>query len=169
MTINQRAKDWRRTSAAGVRMPLRSSMWSAPQNPERVRRSKASEELRSVSEQAWRICRQRFKDKRRLYALHAPEVECIGKGKAHHLHEFGVKISLAFRAKQGLIVGARSFPANSYDGHSWWLRSSRSTSCRSRIYTAHHGRTWPSPSSSSMVWVQTWHRCRLFTAVRPSR
>ena len=27
--------------------------------------------------------------------LHAPEVECIGKGKAHRPYEFGVKVSVA--------------------------------------------------------------------------
>jgi IS5 family transposase len=27
----------------------------------------------------------------KLYSLHAPEVECIGKGKAHRPYEFGVK------------------------------------------------------------------------------
>lgn len=30
-------------------------------------------------------------DKNKLYALHAPEVECIGKGKARKPYEFGVK------------------------------------------------------------------------------
>ncbi|BFG80002.1 IS5-like element IS1478 family transposase [Paraburkholderia terrae] len=68
-------------------------------------------------ERAWRICRQRPKDKNKLYALHAPEVECISKGKARQPYEFGVKVSLAITAKQGLIVGARTFPGNPYDGH----------------------------------------------------
>ncbi len=27
-----------------------------------------------------------------VYSLHAPEVECIGKGKAHRPYEFGVKV-----------------------------------------------------------------------------
>ncbi len=75
------------------------------------------ERLRLWLERAWRICRQRPKDKSKLYALHAPEVECIGKGKARQPYEFGVKVSLAITAKQGLIVGARSFPGNPYDGH----------------------------------------------------
>lgn len=36
------------------------------------------------------------KDKNKLYALHdAPEVECIGKGKARKPYEFGVKASIA--------------------------------------------------------------------------
>lgn len=66
---------------------------------------------------AWRICRQRPKDKGKLYALHAPEVECISKSKARQPYEFGVKASLAITEKSGLIVGARTFPGNPYDGH----------------------------------------------------
>ena len=61
--------------------------------------------------------RQRPKDKGKLYALHAPEVECIGKGKARQPYEFGVKVSVAISHGSGLVVGARSFPGNPYDGH----------------------------------------------------
>ncbi len=67
-------------------------------------------------ERAERLHRQRPKDKDKLYALHAPEVECIGKGKARQPYEFGVKVGIAITAKQGLIVGARSFSGNPYDG-----------------------------------------------------
>jgi IS5 family transposase len=74
-------------------------------------------QLRVWLERAWRICRQRPKDQNKLYALHAPEVECIGKGKARQPYEFGVKVSLAITEKQGLIIGARAFPGNPYDGH----------------------------------------------------
>jgi hypothetical protein len=31
----------------------------------------------------------------KVYSLHAPEVECIGKGKARKPHEFGCKVSIA--------------------------------------------------------------------------
>src|ERR1700682_1322610 len=31
----------------------------------------------------------------KVYSLHAPEVECIGKGKAHRPYEFGVQVSVA--------------------------------------------------------------------------
>ena len=44
---------------------------------------------------AERIRSQQPKDKNKLYALHAHEVECISKGKARHRYEFGVKVSLA--------------------------------------------------------------------------
>jgi len=68
-------------------------------------------------QRAERIHAQRPSDKNKLYALHAPEVECIGKGKARKPYEFGVKVSLAVTHKSGLMVGARSFPGNPFDGH----------------------------------------------------
>jgi IS5 family transposase len=68
-------------------------------------------------ERAERIRTQQRNSKNKLYALHAPEVECIGKGKARKPYEFGVKVSLAVTLKHGLMVGARSFPGNPYDGH----------------------------------------------------
>lgn len=73
--------------------------------------------LREWMQRAERIRTQRPKDKNKLYALHAPEVECIGKGKARCPYEFGVKVSVAVTHKQGLVVGARSFRGNPYDGH----------------------------------------------------
>lgn len=75
------------------------------------------DKLKIWMDRAERIRTQRAKDKDKLYALHAPEVECIGKGKARKPYEFGVKVSLAVTHKQGLIVGARSFPGNPFDGH----------------------------------------------------
>lgn len=68
-------------------------------------------------ERAQRLVDQRRQDKDKLYALHAPEVECIGKGKARKPYEFGIKVSLATAHKQGLIVGVKSFSNNPYDGH----------------------------------------------------
>ncbi len=73
--------------------------------------------LRELMVRAERIRTQQRHDKNKLYALHAPEVECIGKGKARRPYEFGVKVSVAVTHKQGLMVGARSFTGNPYDGH----------------------------------------------------
>ena len=73
--------------------------------------------LQTMMERAERIRTQRPKDKGKLYAMHAPEVECIGKGKARQPYEFGVKASIAVTHRRGLIVGARTFPGNPYDGH----------------------------------------------------
>ncbi len=57
----------------------------------------------------------------KVYALHAPEVECIGKGKAHKPYEFGVKVSLATTvapSKGGqFILHAKALPGTPYDGH----------------------------------------------------
>ena len=73
--------------------------------------------LSTLLERAERIRTQQPKDKNKLYALHAPEVECISKGKARNRYEFGVKVSLAVTHKQGLMVGAKRFVGNPYDGH----------------------------------------------------
>jgi len=53
----------------------------------------------------------------KLYSWHAPEVECISKGKSRNPYEFGVKVGIATTLKGTLIVGARAFPGNPYDGH----------------------------------------------------
>ena len=57
----------------------------------------------------------------KLYSFHAPEVECIGKGKAAAPYEFGVKASIVTnnrRAPGGLFVlHATALPDNPYDGH----------------------------------------------------
>jgi len=74
-------------------------------------------QLETWVQRAERIQSQRPKDKNKLYALHAPEAECISKGKARQPYEFGVKVSLAVTHQHGLVVGARSFPGNPYDGH----------------------------------------------------
>ena len=79
--------------------------------------TKAHSDLLTLMERAERIRTQQRNTKNKLYALHAPEAECISKGKARNPYEFGVKVSLAVTHKQGLMVGARSFPGNPYDGH----------------------------------------------------
>jgi len=79
------------------------------------------EALATVLERARTIHRQKPGDTQKLYAFHAPEVECIGKGKACTRYEFGVKASLATtneRCRGGqFVLGAMSLPGNPYDGH----------------------------------------------------
>jgi IS5 family transposase len=57
----------------------------------------------------------------KLYSFHAPEVECIGKGKASAPYEFGVKTSIVTtnaRAPGGqFVLHAKALPGNPYDGH----------------------------------------------------
>ncbi|ASG25073.1 IS5 family transposase [Nitrospirillum viridazoti] len=57
----------------------------------------------------------------KVYSLHAPEVECIGKGKARAPYEFGCKVSVAVpitKPKGGLFVlHAQAIHGNPFDGH----------------------------------------------------
>jgi transposase, IS5 family len=57
----------------------------------------------------------------KVYSLHAPEVECIGKGKARAPYEFGCKVSIATPAtapKGGqFVLHAKALHGNPYDGH----------------------------------------------------
>jgi IS5 family transposase len=57
----------------------------------------------------------------KVYSLHAPEVECIGKGKARRPYEFGCKVSIATPAtapKGGqFVLHAKALHGNPYDGH----------------------------------------------------
>ncbi|NVH78342.1 transposase, partial [Paraburkholderia sp. JPY432] len=74
-------------------------------------------ELTELIARTRRILAQKPKDRNKFYALHAPEVECLTKGKARKPYEFGVKVSIATTHKEGLVVGMRSMPGNPYDGH----------------------------------------------------
>lgn len=68
-----------------------------------------------------RLLKQQPQDSHKLYSLHAPEVECISKGKLRQPYEFGVKVSVMTTHKEGLVVGMRSLPGNPYDGHTLHL------------------------------------------------
>ena len=72
--------------------------------------------LRTMLERAEQLLVQHRKATDKFSALRAPEVECISKGKSRHPYEFGVKAGIAVTARGGLIVGARNFPGNPYDG-----------------------------------------------------
>jgi transposase, IS5 family len=64
---------------------------------------------------------ERHQRGRKIYSLHAPEVECIGKGKAHRPYEFGVKVSVATPVKHSaggqFVTHVAALPGNPYDGH----------------------------------------------------
>lgn len=64
-----------------------------------------------------RLLAQQPKDKMKLYSLHAPEVVCIAKGKAHKRYEFGCKVGIAATNREGLFLAAKAFEGNPYDGH----------------------------------------------------
>ena len=73
--------------------------------------------LRDLLRISNRIFSQQRHDKNKMYSVHAPEVECISKGKAHKRYEFGCKVSVAATSKGGWFVGAMAVHGNPYDGH----------------------------------------------------
>src|SRR3954465_14633864 len=91
-----------------------------------TRKIRGDEALESVFARPLSLAR-RVKDQRqrergrKVYSLHAPEAECIGKGKAHKPYEFGVKVSVATplnRCRGGQFVAhVKALPGNPYDGH----------------------------------------------------
>ena len=60
---------------------------------------------------------QQRSDNNKLYSVHAPETECIAKGKAHKRYEFGVKVSIASTSSDNFVVGMTALPGRPYDGH----------------------------------------------------
>jgi IS5 family transposase len=70
---------------------------------------------------AWHIAQQRRGDRDYIYSWHAPEPECISKGKARAPYEFGCKVSIVTNlhsARGGhFILQARALHGNPYDGH----------------------------------------------------
>jgi transposase, IS5 family len=67
------------------------------------------------------------------------------QGKARKPYEFGVKVSLTITHQHGLMVGARSFPSNPYDGHT---------------LAAQLEQRWPSPpvaqSQTAAQFIRVW-------------
>ncbi len=86
------------------------------------------QEFSDLLEMSGRLLSQKRDSKNKLYSLHAPEVNCISKGKAHKKYEFGCKVGLVSAAKNAFIVGALAFEGNPYDGHT--LRSCLSQTMR---------------------------------------
>src|SRR3954453_7006173 len=91
-----------------------------------VRKIKRSARLKEAFAQplslAFAVREQRQNQRgKKIYSLHAPEVECIGKGKAPRPYEFGVKVSVATtlnRCNGGqFIAHVKALPGNPYDGH----------------------------------------------------
>ena len=79
-------------------------------------------ELIKKLELAERLLSQSKDSKNKLYSIHAPEVECISKGKAHKRYEFGCKVSMVTTSKSNWIVAIEAHHGNPYDGHT--LKSS---------------------------------------------
>ena len=74
------------------------------------------EALETLLSQVRRLLQQGRKDRNKIYSIHAPEVECLAKGKTHKRYEFGVKVSVATSTKNNFVFGTHSLPGNPYDG-----------------------------------------------------
>ncbi len=70
-------------------------------------------ELLSISQ---RIYQQKRHDRKKIYSLHAPEVSCIAKGKAHKKYEFGSKLAIVTTSKECWVVAIDAVSGNPYDG-----------------------------------------------------
>jgi IS5 family transposase len=64
-----------------------------------------------------RLLTQQRDSKHKLYAVHAPEAECLAKGKVAKKYEFGVKVGAAVTNRSNFAVGMSALPGNPYDGH----------------------------------------------------
>ncbi len=83
----------------------------------RRKASKIDKELSDLLNKADRLLAQERNSKNKLYSIHAPEVECIAKGKAHKKYEFGCKVGIVSTSRDNWIVGIKAFHGNPYDGH----------------------------------------------------
>ena len=74
--------------------------------------------LRKAHQIRWQRQQERGQ---KLYSWHAPETECIGKGKAHKPYEFGCKVSVTTTNRRSpggqFVLHAKALPGNPYDGH----------------------------------------------------
>ena len=58
-------------------------------------------------------------DKKKIYSLHEPYVDCISKGKSHKKYEFGSKVALSIthQKDRAIITSCQSIAGNPFDGH----------------------------------------------------
>jgi IS5 family transposase len=75
-----------------------------------------SQALATLLESAKQIDTQQKQDTHKCYSVHAPEVECIAKGKANKKYEFGCKVAVVTTSSSNWIVGIAAHHGNPYDG-----------------------------------------------------
>lgn len=73
-------------------------------------------ELTLLLSQANQLLKQKKNTPNKLYSLHAPEVECIAKGKIHKRYEFGCKVSVVTTSKDPWVLSISAHHDNPYDG-----------------------------------------------------
>lgn len=66
---------------------------------------------------AERILQQQKNDHQKVYIIHAPEVECVSKGKVHKQYEFGCTVSLVKAPRSNWVLAVDSIHGNPYNGH----------------------------------------------------
>jgi IS5 family transposase len=87
------------------------------------RKTENNSELKNIFKEALSkatcIHQQKKSDSNKLYSWHAPEVECISKGKAHKPYEFGCKVSITTNvipAPAGhFVLHAKAFHNNPFE------------------------------------------------------
>jgi transposase, IS5 family len=94
---------------------LRTYLGRVLRNVERGRPKLSAKQTQIVSV-ARRILRQQRADHGKVYSVHAPEVECIAKGKAPKHYEFGCKVRIVTTSRRSWIVGIDAAHDNPYDG-----------------------------------------------------
>ena len=73
-------------------------------------------QMATLLKRAKQIKQQQRSDSNKLYSMHAPEVECIAKGKVNKRYEFGCKVVLVTTSLSNWIVGTLAVHGNPYDG-----------------------------------------------------
>ena len=112
--FNRRRHDKKRVAAAMRRVKtmanalLRDVMRKLSSNSLAARREELAIYGRAIN--------QERHDKNKIYSLHEPGVVCVSKGKEHKRYEFGAKAAIAMTKNRCIIVGAKSFSRNEYDG-----------------------------------------------------
>ncbi len=82
-----------------------------------LQKPQLQQEFSELLDMSRRLLSQKRDSSNKLYSIHAPEVNCISKGKAHKKYEFGCKVALASPAQNAFVVAAVAFEGNPYDGH----------------------------------------------------
>jgi transposase, IS5 family len=72
--------------------------------------------MAGLLQQAEQIYTQQRESQNKCYSVHAPEVECIAKGKINKRYEFGCKVVLVTTSVSNWIVGIAAEHGNPYDG-----------------------------------------------------
>lgn len=76
-----------------------------------------TEAWRSALGLAWRLLTQSRGEPDKIFSVHAPDTECIAKGKLRKPYEFGHKVGIVSTAQGQFVVGALALHHRPFDGH----------------------------------------------------